>query len=84
MFALMKDSLTKPSKEEVQSNLERITHVLEEAAHRGMPVPEPRADPDRLMKASARIKIAAAGMEWLAANIAHVRDRPEFRDREPA
>jgi hypothetical protein len=77
MLAMMKDSPARPSKEDVMRNLERFTHVLEEVAHRGITLPELRAETVRLMEAGKRLKLAPSVMTWLAANVAHLADRTE-------
>jgi hypothetical protein len=67
IFAFIKDAPVKPSKSEVTRFLERLTHLMEEVAHRGLPMTKFKAEPNRLIEAARRIEIPQAGLTWLAA-----------------
>jgi hypothetical protein len=76
MFAFMKDSPAKPAKDESMRNMEIFTHVSEEIARRGIPLPQLQAEMDRLLAAGIRLKLSPEQQDWLAANIRHLKDRP--------
>lgn len=70
MFALLKDSPAKLSKEDLIVNMERFTHVMEEAAQRGIALSGLKPEADRFVAAGRRIGLSPEQEVWLAANVA--------------
>lgn len=67
MLAFIKDAPVKPSKDEIARFLERFTHLMDEIAHRGLPMTMFKAEPNRMNEAARRTEIPQAGLAWLAA-----------------
>lgn len=64
-LAFIKDSPVKPSAACIVKFFEQFTHLMEEIAHRGLPMPKFKAEPDRMMDAAKRIEVPPAGLTWL-------------------
>ena len=65
LFAFIKDSPIKPSEAEITKFLEQFTHLLDEIAHRGLPVERFDFESDRMMAAAKRMRIPPVGMAWI-------------------
>ena len=65
LFAFIRNSPIKPSEADIAKSLEQFTHLLDEIAHRGLPVEKFDSESDRMMAAAKRIGIPSVGLEWL-------------------
>ena len=65
LFAFIKDSPVKLSEAEIAKFLEQFTHLLDEIAHRGLPVERFDSESDRMIAAAKRMRIPPVGMAWL-------------------
>lgn len=66
MFAFLKDSPIKLSKTEIARFLEQFTHLMDEIAHRGLPMIKFKSEPERVKNAAKRIGLPPAGVTWIA------------------
>ena len=64
-LAFIKDSPVKPPQTDIEKFFEQLTHLMDEIAHRGLPMPMFKAEPDRMMAAARRNGVPSAGLKWL-------------------
>lgn len=65
LFAFIKDSPVKLSEAEITKFLEQFTHLLDEIAHRGLPIERFDSESDRMIAAAKRMRIPPVGIAWL-------------------
>ena len=65
LFVFIKDSPIKLSKAEITKSLEQFTHLLDEIAHRGLPVERFDSESGRMMAAAKRMRVPPIGIVWL-------------------
>lgn len=65
LFASMKDSPIKLSEAGITKLHEQFAHLLDEIAHRGLPMERFDPECDRMMDAAKRMKIPPVGLAWL-------------------
>lgn len=67
LFTFLKDPPLRLPKEVTARDMEHFTHLLEEIAHRGLPMPMFKAEADRFLAAATRLQLPAAGIAWVRA-----------------
>lgn len=65
MFQFVKDVPIKWAPDEPAQLMERMTHLMQEVAFRGVPMTAFRREGDRLVAAARRLSVPAVGIAWL-------------------
>ena len=67
VLAFIKDAPVKPSNDDIARFFAQFTQLIDEIAHRGLPMTMFKAELNRMIEAAKRIEIPQAGLAWLAA-----------------
>lgn len=67
LLSLHKGAPFRLTKEETTKDMERFTHLLEEIAQRGLPLPMFKAQGGRFVAAAIRLRLPPACLAWVAA-----------------